>query len=107
MRVVFHGVAHDIGHFVITAVLELFHRVENAALHGLQAIAQMRHSALHDYVTGVIEKIIGIHATQILVLMHSTIVGVVTTCKIEFVHWGGVGSEKGKSLGKLYLSNPK
>ena len=81
VRVVLHRIADHIGHLVIAAVLKLFHRVQNPALHRLQTITKVRHCTLHDYVTCVIKKVVSIHATKVLVLMYS-VIGVITACKI-------------------------
>ena len=43
---VLHGVAHDVGNLVEAAVVEGLHGVEDAALHGLEAVVDMGHGAL-------------------------------------------------------------
>ena len=64
MRVILHGVSNDVGDLVVAAVFKLTHRVQNPALHRLQAIAKVRNGTLHDHVAGVIEEVIGIHSAQ-------------------------------------------
>ncbi len=64
MRMVFHRVADNVGHFVVTTVVQLFGGVQNPPLHGLEAIVQMRDGTLEDYVAGVIQEIVGIHRPQ-------------------------------------------
>ena len=53
-----HHVAHDQGRFAIGLVpvaAILVHRIENAAMHGLQTVARIRQRAAHDHAHGVIE----------------------------------------------------
>ncbi len=50
MRMVLHGVAHDIGDFVETAVVERFHGVQDSALHGFESVVDMRDGALQYHV---------------------------------------------------------
>ena len=45
MRVILHGVSNDIGDLVVTPILQLLHRVENAPLHWFQSIIGMGNSS--------------------------------------------------------------
>ena len=45
-----HGVAHNIGHLVKTAIIHTLHRVQDTSLHGFQAILDMGHGPLKDNV---------------------------------------------------------
>ena len=67
MRVELHRVSHDIGHLIVAPVVEPLHRVEYAALHGFEAVAEVRHGTLEDNVRGIIEKPVLIHAGQLQV----------------------------------------
>jgi hypothetical protein len=64
--VVLHRVAHDVGHFVETAVVEGFHRVEYAPLHGFETILDVGDGALEYHVGRVVEKPAAVHAAQLM-----------------------------------------
>ena len=80
MRVELHGVSHDVGHLIISAIVHSFHRVENASLHRFQTVAQMGHGSLQDYVAGVIQEPVLIHAAKMM-----------NRCGIKAVTWFIVG----------------
>jgi hypothetical protein len=61
-----HGVAHDVRHLVVASVIEALHRVQDASLHGLQAIVEVRHGTLKDDVRGIVQKPVLIHAAQLV-----------------------------------------
>ena len=65
VRVVLHGLTHDVGHLVVAAVVDDLHGVEDAPLHGLQAVLDVRHGALQDHVGGVIQKPVLVHAREL------------------------------------------
>ena len=50
MRVILHSITHDIGYLIETTIIESLHRVEYTALHGLEAVLNMRHSTLEYHV---------------------------------------------------------
>lgn len=50
MRVILHGITDNIGHLIETTVIESLHRVEYTALHGLEAVLNMRHGTLEYHV---------------------------------------------------------
>ena len=52
------------GHLVVAAVVQLVHGVENPALHGFEAVVEVRHRPLEDHVAGVIEEIVRIHRAE-------------------------------------------
>jgi hypothetical protein len=54
--------------------------VQDTALYGLQAVAQMGHGSLQDYVAGVIQKPVLIHAAKM-----------VDRCGIKAVAWFIIG----------------
>ena len=64
MRVVFHGVANNVGDFVVAAVFHFAHGVQNAALYRFEAIVQTRDSALQDDITGIIQKPVLVEAVE-------------------------------------------
>ncbi len=61
MRMILHGVAHDVGHLVKASVVEGLHRVENAPLHRLEAVFNRGHGALKNHVAGIIKIPAAIH----------------------------------------------
>ena len=61
VRVVLHGVTHDISHLVEAAVLQLVHRVQDTALHGLEAVIHVRESTVEDDVGGVVQVPFAVH----------------------------------------------
>ena len=80
VRVELHSVSHDVGHLVETAVVHTFHRVQNASLHRLQTVADMRNGALQNHVAGIVEEPILVHAAQMVhgrsvKAVHGAIVG--------------------------------
>ena len=64
VRMVLHGVAHDAGHLVVAAVVGLLHGVEDAALHRLEAVLDMRNGTVQDHVRGVIQEPVLVHAGE-------------------------------------------
>ena len=50
MRMKLHRVSHDVGHFVVAAVVHSLHRMENASLHGLESVLEMRYRTLQYHV---------------------------------------------------------
>ena len=62
--VILHRVADDVGHFIEAAVVLFLQRMEDAPLHGLQSIVDVRDGAFKDDVTGILQKPFGIHAFQ-------------------------------------------
>ena len=61
-----HGMAHNVGHFVVPSVVHAFHRVQYAALNRFQAVGDVRHGAFQDNVRGVVEEPILVHATKVM-----------------------------------------
>jgi hypothetical protein len=56
VRMVLHRVADDIGHLDEPAVVLFMQGPEDAPLHGLQAVGEVRDGAITDDIAGVIEK---------------------------------------------------
>ena len=65
VRVVFHGVADDVGDLVIAAVFELAHGVEDAALDGLEPVVGMGDGPFEDDVAGVVEEPLAEHLIEV------------------------------------------
>ena len=63
--VVLHGLADDVGHLVEAAVVDRLHGVEDASLHGFEAILDVGHGALQNHVGGVVEEPVLVHARQL------------------------------------------
>ena len=61
-----HGVAHNVGHFVVPSVVHAFHRVQYTALNRFQAVGDVGHGAFQDNVRGVVEEPILVHATKVM-----------------------------------------
>ena len=72
VRMVLHGLAHDVGHLVIASVIDALHGVEYASLHGLQSVGRVGHGTLQDHVGGVVEEPVAVHARE---LAHVPLVG--------------------------------
>ncbi len=81
VRVELHGVSHDVRHLIISAVVHALHRVEDASLHGLQAVLQVGNGSVENAVAGIVEEPVLIHAAQMvhggsIEAVHGLIVGV-------------------------------
>ena len=61
-----HGVAHDVGYFVVAAVVQAFHRVQDASLYGFQTVAQVGHGAFENHIRGVVQKPVLVHTCQLV-----------------------------------------
>ena len=66
MGVKLHRVAHDIGHLVVASVVHALHRVEDAPLHGLQAVADGGHGTFQDHIARIVEKPVFVHPRQVV-----------------------------------------
>ena len=64
VRVVLHRVPDDVRHLVVAAIVELLHRMQDAALHGLQAVVQCGHGPLEDHVAGIVQEPLTVHAAH-------------------------------------------
>lgn len=60
MGVILHGVADDIGDFVVTTVFEFVHGMEDATLDGFEAVVDVGDGALEDDVGSVFEEPVAI-----------------------------------------------
>ena len=66
MRVELHRVSHDVRHLIISAVIHALHGVQDASLNRLQAVLDVRHGTLQDYVRCVIEEPVLVHSTKMV-----------------------------------------
>ena len=53
-----HGLADDVGHLVVLAVVDLEEGMQDAALNGLQAVVDLRNRPVLDDVGGVFEEVV-------------------------------------------------
>ena len=65
VRVVLHGLAHEVGDLVVTAVVDDLHRMKDTPLDGFQSVLDMRHGAFEDHVRGVVQEPVLIHAREL------------------------------------------
>ena len=77
MGVKLHGMAHDVGHLIIAAIVQALHRMEDAALYGFQAIADMRHGTFEDDIRGVVEKPRLKHSRQLMLTVLAACCGAI------------------------------
>ena len=75
MRVVVHGVAHDTRHLLGVAVVALLHYMHDAALHRLETVLNVGYGTLQNYVAGIVEKPVLIHARQLQFLIFRHLIG--------------------------------
>ena len=66
MGVELHGVAHDVGHLVVTPVFHAPHGVQDAPLHGLQSVHDVGYGAFQYHVRGIVQKPVLVHAAQLV-----------------------------------------
>ena len=64
MRVVFHGVAHDVGHLVVPPVLQLVHGVQDTALHRFQSVVNIRKSTVQNDIRSVVQVPFAVHGLR-------------------------------------------
>ena len=81
-----HGMAHDVGHLIIAAIVQALHGMENAALYGFQAIADMRHGTFEDDIRGVVEKPRLKHSRQLMLTILAARCGAIV--RMQFFGFG-------------------
>ncbi len=64
MGVIEHGGANDVGHLGEAAVVGLLHGMENAALHGLEAIVDVGHRAVQNHIRGIVNPVVAKHTVE-------------------------------------------
>ena len=99
MRMVLHGLSNDVSHLVVAAIIDYLHGMQDATLHRLQSVGQVRHGTLQDDVTRIVEEPVLVHATQMVYLVIRGIViimGLVaiacSRCLFRFVVGCGISS---------------
>ena len=63
--VVLHGLAHDVGDLGVGAVVHPVHRVEDAALHGLETVHDVGDGPVQDHVGGIVQVPVLEHAGEL------------------------------------------
>ena len=58
--------SYDVGYFVVAAVVEAFHGVQDTALNGFQTVVDVRNGTLQNYIRCVIEEPVLVHAAQLM-----------------------------------------
>ncbi len=61
-----HGVSHDVCHLVVASVFHAAHGVQDAPLHGLQPVHDVRHGTFQYHVRGIVQKPVLVHAAQLV-----------------------------------------
>ena len=72
---VLHGVAHDVGYLVVSAVVEGLHGVEDAALHRLQTVVDIGHRTLQYNVAGILKIPVAKHTRQLMRIVVANEIG--------------------------------
>ena len=87
VRMVLHGLAHDIGHLGVPAIVHFGHCVQHSALNGLETVHNMGNGTVQNGVGRVVQIPLLEHAGKL------EIAGVVTQQFLEFPRRGGVFSQ--------------
>ena len=85
VRVELHCLPHNVGHLVVAAVVDALHSVKHAALHGFQAVVDVRNGTVENDIRSVIEKPVLVHSR------HARNVGKVACESLELFHVLDVG----------------
>ena len=85
VRVILHGVSHHVRHLVVASVVKLAHSVQNASLHGLQTVVQVRHGTLQDNVRCVVQEPVAVHARELVSYALGLMVLAVLACTVGCV----------------------
>lgn len=72
---VLHGMSHEVRHLVVAPVVLLLHRVQDAALHGLETVVEMRHRTLEDNVRRIVEKPVLVHSRELV--LHRVVLAII------------------------------
>ena len=56
MRVIFHGISHDVCYLVVSSIFQLAHRMHDTALNRLKTIINRWNGTVQNYIRGVIKK---------------------------------------------------
>ena len=66
VRVVLHGLTHDVGNLVVLAIIHAFHGVQNTALYRFQAIFDSGYCTLQYHIRSIVQEPVLVHACQML-----------------------------------------
>ena len=66
MRVELHSVSHDVRHLVVAPVVHALHRVQDASLHRLQSVDDVRHGTFQYDVARIVEEPVLVHSAQVV-----------------------------------------
>ena len=77
MWVIGHGLTHDVGHLVISAIIDDVHGMQYSALHGLQTIHHIRDGTLQDDIRSVVQEPMLVHSAQVMDLVLARLIIVV------------------------------
>ena len=66
MGVELHRVSHNVRHLVVSPVIHALHGVQDASLHGFQAIFDMWHGTIENGIAGIVEEPVLIHTAQMM-----------------------------------------
>ena len=61
-----HGVTHNVGHLVVATVIHALHGVQYTTLDRLEAIADMRHGTLQNYIRSIVQKPVLVHVAEVV-----------------------------------------
>ena len=65
VRMVLHRRADDICDLVVASVVEFAHRMQDAPLHRLQSVVDVRHGTFQNHIRGIVQKPVLVHARQL------------------------------------------
>ena len=108
MGVVLHRQAHDVGYLVEVAVVGLLHGMQDAPLHGLEAVLDVWHGTLKYHIGGIVEKPVLVHAAQLQFFIFMHLVGgmglrLAAVALVGRVGFVSIGVVLGTVLGRLLL----
>ena len=66
MRMILHRTTHNVRYLIETPIIHLLHGMEDASLHWLETIHDVRHGTFQNHVGGIVQKPVLIHATQVV-----------------------------------------
>ena len=61
-----HRLADNVGYLVVLAVVHCFHRMQDTALNGLQAVLYRRNGSLKNDIRSIVQKPVLVHACQMI-----------------------------------------
>ncbi len=66
VRVVLHGLSDDVCHFVVSAIVDALHGMEDTPLHGLESVVDIRNGSFEDDIGGIVEEPVLIHTGEVV-----------------------------------------